>query len=126
MFDAAGDEDRFYRDLMQIDGIGETICNAINKYGYLWLNLIRFVEPESVAQAVKPDHVLTFVITGTLENPRSYYENLIKAAGHKVSGSVSKKTSYVLVGEDAGSKLTKATELSIPIIRTEEELKELL
>lgn len=68
----------------------------------------------------------TFVLTGTLSKyTRSEASRLIEGAGGKVSGSVSKKTSYVLAGEDAGSKLKKAQELGIPII-TEQQLEEML
>ena len=60
---------------------------------------------------------LTFVLTGTLPTlTREEAGELIKAAGGKVSGSVSKKTSFVVAGEEAGSKLTKAQTLGIPII----------
>lgn len=59
----------------------------------------------------------TFVLTGTLPNlTRSAAQALIEAAGGKVSGSVSKKTSYVVAGEDAGSKLTKAESLGVPVL----------
>ena len=54
---------------------------------------------------------MTFVITGTLQNPRKYYQDMIEKNGGKVSGSVSKKTSVVLIGADAGSKETKARKL---------------
>ena len=60
---------------------------------------------------------LTFVLTGTLPTmTRDEASALIKANGGKVSGSVSKKTSYVVAGEEAGSKLTKAKELGVPVI----------
>ena len=60
---------------------------------------------------------LTFVLTGTLSRyTRSEASERIVRNGGKVSGSVSKKTSYVLAGEDAGSKLTKAESLGIPIL----------
>jgi DNA ligase (NAD+) len=60
---------------------------------------------------------LTFVLTGTLPTlSREVAKEKIEAAGGKVSGSVSKKTSYVVAGEEAGSKLTKAQELNIPIL----------
>jgi DNA ligase (NAD+) len=63
---------------------------------------------------------LTFVLTGTLPTmSRDDATNLIEAHGGKVSGSVSKKTSYVLAGEAAGSKLDKARELKVPILDEE-------
>ena len=66
---------------------------------------------------------LTFVLTGTLPTmTRDEASELIKERGGKVSGSVSKKTSYVLAGEEAGSKLTKAKELGIRIIDENEFL----
>lgn len=65
---------------------------------------------------------LTFVLTGTLPTmTRDQAKALIEQNGGKCSGSVSKKTSYVLAGEEAGSKLTKANELGITVI-TEEQL----
>ena len=67
---------------------------------------------------------LTFVLTGTLPTmSRDIASNMIKDRGGKVSGSVSGKTSYVLAGEDAGSKLVKAKNLGITIIDEEEFLK---
>ncbi len=69
---------------------------------------------------------LTFVLTGTFPTlSREEAKEMIEAAGGKVSGSVSKKTSYVVAGEEAGSKLAKAQELSIPII-DEPKLLELI
>ena len=68
----------------------------------------------------------TFVITGTLPNlSRSEAKARIESAGGKVSGSVSKKTNYLLAGEAAGSKLTKADSLGVTVI-SEEELNTLL
>ena len=69
---------------------------------------------------------LTFVLTGTLPTlKREQAKEMIEKRGGKCSGSVSKKTSYVLAGEEAGSKLTKANELGIAII-TEEQFMEML
>jgi len=67
----------------------------------------------------------TFVLTGTLTHySRDEAKKLIEDAGGRVSGSVSKKTDYVVAGEDAGSKLDKAKELGIKVIG-EAEMKEL-
>ncbi len=69
---------------------------------------------------------LTFVLTGTLPTmSRDQASALIKSFGGKVSGSVSKKTSYVVAGEEAGSKLTKAKDLGVNIL-TEEQLLAML
>jgi DNA ligase (NAD+) len=69
---------------------------------------------------------LTFVLTGTLPTlSRDQAKEKIEAAGGKVSGSVSKKTNYVVAGEEAGSKLTKAQELGVTIL-DEAALLELL
>jgi DNA ligase (NAD+) len=58
----------------------------------------------------------SWVITGTLSKPRDEFAELIIRQGGKVTGSVSKKTNFLLAGEEAGSKLTKAQALGIPII----------
>lgn len=69
---------------------------------------------------------MTFVLTGSLENyTRDQVANIIEQFGGKVSSSVSKKTTYVLAGEEAGSKLTKAQELGITIL-TEQEFVEMI
>jgi DNA ligase (NAD+) len=58
----------------------------------------------------------TFVLTGTLSRPRDDYKAELQALGAKVAGSVSKKTDYVVAGEAAGSKLTKARELGVTVL----------
>jgi DNA ligase (NAD+) len=67
----------------------------------------------------------TFVLTGTLTRPRDRVKKMIEDAGGRVSGSVSKKTDYIVAGTDAGSKLDKARELGVSVIG-EKDLDELL
>ena len=69
---------------------------------------------------------MTFVLTGALERfTRDEAAALIEARGGKASGSVSKKTTYVVAGENAGSKLRRANELGVPVL-TEAEFAEML
>lgn len=69
---------------------------------------------------------MTFVLTGALEKyTRDQASEIIENFGGKTSGSVSKKTTYVLAGEEAGSKLTKAQELGVAII-SESEFEEMI
>lgn len=85
------------------------------------------VNMESTAQLVDNRFAgMTFVLTGTLSRlDRKTAEGLIEERGGKSSSSVSKRTAYVVVGEDAGSKLRKAQELNVPVL-TEEEFENLL
>ena len=82
------------------------------------------VTEEAVVEKTSEFEGLTFVLTGTLENmTRDEASDMIKARGGKTASSVSKKTDYVLAGEAAGSKLTKAQALGVKIIDKEEFLK---
>ncbi|CAK4835305.1 unnamed protein product [Aphanomyces euteiches] len=90
------------------------------------------VEPSTSVRAVVADegnifYGKTVVLTGSLPNlSRDEAGKMLEAVGAKISGSVSKKTDFVVAGESAGSKLTKAQELGIRIIDSEEELLQLL
>jgi len=123
-------------ELQQIEGIGEIVADDIVSWFREWDNqqlLQNFKKaglwPESLPAEEKTNGSLTglsFVITGTLPNlTREQGEDLIKEHGGKVLSSVSKKTSYLLLGENPGSKYTKALELGIPIL-DEASLKDLL
>ena len=117
-----------------IEDIGEITANALVEFfadGAVRILCDRLKEYGVITTAVKEkpkDNLqgLTFVLTGTLPTmTRDEAGELIKKNGGKVSGSVSKKTSYVVAGEEAGSKLTKARELGVPVL-TEGELLELI
>lgn len=115
-------------DLLQIEGVGPTIAEGI----VAWFaepfhqQLIAKLKAAGVRMEAEQGTPIagsdalagkTFVLTGTLPTlGRDEASALIKAHGGKVTGSVSKKTDYVLAGENAGSKLTKAEELGIPVI----------
>lgn len=122
-------------ELQEVDDIGEVSAECIRQF---------FAKPESQAlmEAFKkaglnmecleqvneggPFAGLTFVVTGTLPSlGRKEAAALIEQSGGKVTGSVSKKTNYLLAGENAGSKLAKANELGIPVI-SEEDLQQMI
>jgi DNA ligase (NAD+) len=125
--------------LSQINGIGPIMAEDIHAYFQtehaketiaelkkLGLKLTEDPRP-SPARAGGPDLTgQTFVVTGTLKKyRRDEIEGLIKKLGGKAAGSVSKKTSYVVAGEEAGSKLDKARELGVKVL-TEDEFEELV
>ena len=121
-------------ELCKIDDIGEITAKSVVEYferpesrKLADALILAGVLTESIAEPVGEKLAgLTFVITGTLPTmKRDEAAELIKANGGKVSGSVSKKTSYVLAGEEAGSKLTKANELGVTVI-SEEQLLQML
>ncbi|MDY4048264.1 NAD-dependent DNA ligase LigA [Negativibacillus massiliensis] len=116
--------------LTALDGFGEVVAQNIVSF---FLEERNRVQIERLAKAgvnmestkVKTGDTFegkTFVLTGTLPTlKRNEAKELIESLGGKVSSSVSKKTDYVVAGEEAGSKLTKANELGITIL-TEEQL----
>ena len=124
-----------YEELYMKEEIGKIIAESI--YSFFkeeqTIDLINKLKEYGVnMQAIKEEGTderfagLTFVLTGTLEKySREEAQEIIEKYGGKTSGSVSKKTSYVLAGEAAGSKLTKAQELGIKII-TEQEFEEMV
>lgn len=122
--------------LLAINGIGDKVANAIEDFlqdpaarEELKKLLERGVAPANVDQAVHIDHHCSgksFVLTGTLLNfTRSEAAALIKERGGRISESVSKKTDFVVAGEDPGSKYEKAKSLGVTIL-SEQEFKELI
>ena len=121
-----------FEDLCLIEGFGEVMAKSLVDYFSLEQskNLIARLKEYGVDMTAeikeKTDIFagLTFVLTGTLPTmTRNEASDIIISNGGKVSSSVSKKTSYVLAGEEAGSKLTKAQSLGIKIINENEFLE---
>jgi DNA ligase (NAD+) len=77
---------------------------------------VRWPDVEPLSEERQPLKGKTFVITGTLSRPRDEIKADLEALGAKVSGSVSKKTDYLIAGEKAGSKLTKAEGLGVQVV----------
>ena len=100
----------------------EQSIDLINKLKDAGVNM-QSLEEESTDKRFEG---MTFVLTGTLTKySRTEASDIIERLGGKTSGSVSKKTTYVLAGEDAGSKLTKAQSLGITVI-TENEFEDMI
>lgn len=125
-----------FDELKSINDIGDVIAksivdyfsdekniNLINRLTDLNLNM-RYLG-EEVNTSNENINGKTFVITGTLSKPRDEIKEEIEGLGGNVTGSVTKKTDYVIAGEKAGSKLTKANELGIRVL-TEEEYNNML
>ncbi|KIF82592.1 NAD-dependent DNA ligase LigA [Noviherbaspirillum autotrophicum] len=113
--------------LLEVADIGPVVARSITTFLSEAMNRelieqlraagIHWAEHERPADLPKPLQGKTFVLTGTLPTlTRDEAAGKIEAAGGKVAGSVSKKTSYVVAGEEAGSKLAKAQELGVTII----------
>lgn len=122
-------------NLNSIEEVGEVIANNIYEFFKQdqTIDLINKLKESNVnMQYLKEDfnderfYGQTFVLTGTLEKyTRDKAGEIIESFGGKTSGSVSKKTTYVLTGKDAGSKLRKANELGVKVI-TETEFEEMI
>ena len=120
-------------DISSIDGFGDIMAQSVYNYFQLdeskklveeikalGINTSNLSEQKEIDES-NPFFNKTFVITGTLANyKRTEAAAIIESMGGKVSSSVSKKTDYVLAGEEAGSKLTKAQSLGITIINENE------
>jgi DNA ligase (NAD+) len=111
--------------LAEIEGIGNVVARAVVDYFALDDNrdlVERLIhaglnfERVSGGPAEGPLAGKRVVITGTLGRPRSYFVERLEEAGGTFTSSVSKNTDYVLAGEEAGSKLERARELSVPIL----------
>lgn len=115
-------------DLMRLSGVGEVLAESVTLYfsdpvhRELMVELadlgltVRSVSPLGV-NTVLPLSGKTIVLTGTLPNyGRDEFTAIVEKSGGKVSGSVSRKTDYVVAGDSPGSKLAKAQELGVPVL----------
>ncbi len=118
-----------FEELIKIDGIGDKAAQSILDYfndennKKILEKLEKYgVNPQGSAVEKVSDIFIgkTFVITGTLSKPRNFFEEKIKSLGGKTSSSVSKKTSYVIAGENPGSKFDKASSLGVIILNEED------
>jgi DNA ligase (NAD+) len=122
-------------ELQKIPEVGEIVGRSIHDFFHEPHNLalieklrqagLRFEAETKPVGAAPGFKNTTWVITGTLSQSRDEIAEMIRAHGGKVSGTVSKKTSYVLAGEEAGSKLEKAKQLGVRILN-ESEFRKLL
>ncbi len=123
-------------EINAIRGIGPRIAESVHEFFLLEPNRVliqrfaeygvRTAEAPKAAVGEQPLAGKTFVVTGTLPTfSRDEAQAFIKAHGGKIAGSVSKSTSFLVLGENAGSKLDKARELGIPTL-SEEELRALV
>ncbi|HEY6179720.1 MAG TPA: NAD-dependent DNA ligase LigA [Kofleriaceae bacterium] len=129
------DSEALVAELCEIDGIGETIAQSVDRFlrdphvaVVLGKLAERGVDPAQPVRAVTEGPLTgkTLVVTGTLTAPRADVQKRIEAAGGKVAGSVSKKTSYLVAGEDTGkAKLEAAQKHGVQVI-SEAELEQLL
>lgn len=121
-------------ELQRLPDVGEVVAQSIHQFFQEKQNrkiIARLeklgvrpqIEPRRTQTAGSPFAGSTWVITGTLSQPREEIAEMIIQRGGKVSGSVSKKTNYVLAGDAAGSKLEKAKQLGVRVVDEAEFLK---
>ncbi len=121
-----------YEQLEQLDGFGEQMANSLLEFirvnREVMEKLFEIIEPtieQKVEVEENPFKGKTMVLTGTMSQSRGEIKKELEILGAKVSGSVSKKTDYVVYGEDAGSKYDKAVELGVTTL-TEDEMRGML
>jgi DNA ligase (NAD+) len=118
-------------EIAAIEGIGPIIAESVGRFledASNQAEIARFEElglvleiPErpkrgEASQGPRPLDGMIFVLTGTLSRPRGEWKSRIEAAGGRVTGSVSRKTDYVVAGSDPGSKVTKAAKLDVQVL----------
>ena len=124
--------DATLEQVIAIDGIGEEMANSLLEfmrvnYNFV-LKLFEDIQPTveiKVEAEENPFKDKTVVLTGSMSVSRGVVKEMLEKLGAKVSGSVSKKTDFVIYGEEAGSKLTKAESLGVSTL-TEDEMRQMV
>jgi DNA ligase (NAD+) len=122
-----------FEQIIALDGFGEEMANSLLEFMRVnrdfVLKLFYIIEPtlpqKPQEAKANPFKDKTVVLTGTMSQSRSEIKKLLESLGAKVTNSVSKKTDFVIYGEDAGSKLTKAKELGVTTL-TQEQMDEMI
>jgi len=117
-------------EFFEIEGFGPEMVKSIAEYIKVnkdkiekLIELIKPVNPKKEEVTDSPFNGKTVVLTGSMSKPRSEIKELLEKLGAKVTSSVSKKTDYVIAGEDPGSKYEKAKKLGITILNEQEMWK---
>ncbi len=130
-------EDLYYikkERLLEIEGLGDKISESISQFFHNPENIKTIETMKKIGLIISnPDYHevskglslsgLTFVITGTLPEPREKVKEMVERYGGKVSSTVSKSTDYLVVGDEPGSKLNKAKELGVKTISYDELMR---
>ncbi len=119
-------------DLISLEGFGEEMAESFMEFMrvngervHRLLDIVKPSEPVQTEIKESPFTGKTVVLTGAMSRPRSEIKKELESLGAKVSSSVSKKTDFVIYGDDAGSKYDKAVQLGVKTI-TENEMKDML
>lgn len=130
------DDEQAIADLSKIEGVGKEVANSLlqfissDKNRHAINKMLEYgLHPQSLALS-EDDHKeavvdKVFVLTGSLSCSRPEMKALIEAAGGKVTGTVSKKTDYLVAGDKAGSKLTKAQDMGVEVL-SEQQVRAML
>jgi DNA ligase (NAD+) len=118
-----------YEEIESIHGVGPIVAKSLfdwfndNENKKLIKNLLKYIKIVSDQPKDNKFKGLSFVFTGSIKMDRNEAQSIVRNLGGEVSNSVSKKTSFVIAGENAGSKLDKANELGIKVISEDDFIK---
>jgi DNA ligase (NAD+) len=117
-------------ELLQLEGFGEEMARSVVEFSRVnrelidkLVEIIQPTEPKREEIKESPFTGKTVVLTGSMRKPRSEIKTMLESMGAKVTNSISKKTDYLIYGEDPGSKYDKAQELGVTLLPEEEMWK---